>query len=1265
MYLKNLQMIGFKSFVDKTSIEFLPGVLAIVGPNGCGKSNILDAIRWVLGEQSAKALRGNEMADVIFNGTDTRKSVGMAEVSLTFAECKDILKTGQLAGMETNFEEVTMTRRVFRDGNSDYLINKTPCRLKDVHSLFMDTGIGRPSYSLMEQGKIDKVLSSNPEDRRTIFEEAAGITRFKVQKKEALRKLEYTEANLVRVVDIIREVKRQIGSLQRQVGKARRYQSLTEEIKHLDSQLARHEFEGIQSAIQLLEEETAKLKTKIEDLRLEAEASEGNITNLREQLAGAENQRQQVLQRQRDIQSEIERHEIHVRTNTDRIAEAHTAIQTKEQEASETRARLVGLQNQFTEIQVQLGEAREKMVRQTVDFNQSQKTLQEAEKMEHEHGNVVQRLQNTLFELEGGLGNLRNRLTTLGKHHQELDLKLQKLNGERVLASEERQKLLQRQESFQTEIKSYKITFEASRHAVTGGEDALREAEQECQIFVSKIAEDQRLLSEKTSRRDVLRQLQESYEGYSEGAQVLLRQLSEKTLGKEITASPSEVLGTLASFMEVEPRFSAAIEAGLGQALQSIIVSQCQTALDLVEQLRKRDLGCASFVIKEEIPKDISAASAHKKSPPTSLGWASEAVRGEPVILELVRSLLADMVLVSDLRQAMELHRHYPKLTWITIHGDVFDRHGILWGGSHRASPRQLISRRNEVASLDAEITQLEKHLHELSVSKGEWEGRRALARQSLGDRQSELRFQENDLTKKEAFLGAMQSELRELDSRVANTHLEIQDLERQQKENEADLAHGRQELAQIEIKRTAVQSELGVAQQQAEKIVTERHHRSTTANDLRVGHATIQQQIHHLESQFQPLENQIAEGRKFVASREAEIQTTRQRTFQWQKESTEVSHRIQTLRDSAAGINDQITKIEKEKARLESEIQATIGALREFRTRVDDLQRQLTDHEIRLTEKRGDLEHLCDRIFREYNVDLKAIPLFPLKGNGETPKLGSVSPIESRGSPFLDFSNWDEVTLRVAELRAKIQNLGPVNLEAVQEYDELEQRHTFLTREHDDLVLSKQQLLEILRKINVTTRKMFFETFEKIRQNFQSVFTELFGGGKADLILMDENDPLECGIEIVAKPPGKHLQSILLLSGGERAMTAVSLLFAIYMVKPSPFCVLDEMDAPLDESNINRFVKMLERFLVHSQFLIITHNKRTIAMADALYGVTMEERGISKVISVKFHQKNPSAGTMGSVSDDKNRIETSVPNQETSSRFLVETSSHSKSFKD
>lgn len=1238
MYLKSITLVGFKSFADKTSMEFTPGVTAIVGPNGCGKSNVSDAIRWVLGEQSARALRGGEMADVIFNGTESgRKPLSLAEVSLTFADCKEVLQTGQIAGIDVNFDEVTVTRRIFRDGNSDYFINKTACRLRDVQSLFMDTGIGRSSYSIMEQGKIDKILSSHPEDRRSVFEEAAGITRYKSQKREALRKLEYTEANMTRLSDTIREVKRQINSLQRQASKARRYQALSAEMRHLDTQLARRRYEEMQAACEEAQRALDEARDGLVKGRVEIESGEQAVAALRARAEEAETRRQAVLQKRRDLEVQVERCEERVRSTRERSAEARATIEAAERECGEARTRLAETRAHEAGIRQRLDSLKAERDRRQADGAKARTDLEAALVREREQEALIQKCQDEALTAEGELINLRNQEAGLERQRQELALAAQKLAADRSAAIEQQRGILQRQDALQSEIAAFKQTFESSRHALSGGEEALREADQKCASLAAEVSELQAAVSERRSRREVLRQLHDTYEGYSEGARALLAGHYAE-VGEEVRRS---ILGTLADLIEVEPRYSVAIEAGLGQGLQAIVLSEAGAALRLVEALQRRNLGRATFAIKEEEEGLGGVPMVPRLRPEGALCWASDAVQCKPLVYSLVRNLLADMVIVPDVQTALDLHRKDPGLTLVTVEGDVLDHHGILCAGSAKALPLQVLGRRNEIVALDAETGEREARLRDLSAQKGEWEGRRAAARQSLGDRQTELRARETDLSGKLLLLNTLQAEVRDIESRLAAADLAAKEMDQRRTDNAAEQDRIRSAASSAAERQALAKQALASARSVLEEASVASRRHQVAVTDLQVAMATTVEQLSGCDGEIRLLERRASETDQFLQARQAAIRDSQQKLVQWEGDIAETENRAASLKVSLGGIGEEEAAAEREKRGAAEQIETAAEKLREARERVELVQNKLTDLEVRLTERRTEAAHLVERIQREHSVDLAAISLLALKGAGAPPpeppspveepapaaEGASAEPPPSAVAAYtppedLPFESWEAVAARVEEVRAKLQSIGPVSLEAVQEYQEQEDRHRFLTQQFDDLSASKENLTALIRKINVETRRMFGETFEKIRANFQQVFSDLFGGGKADLALVDSDDPLECGIDIMARPPGKQLQSISLLSGGERTMTAVSLLFAIYMVKPSPFCVLDEMDAPLDESNIGRFTGMLQRFLKQSQFLIITHNKRTIGMADALYGVTMEERGVSKLVSVRFRTR-------------------------------------------
>lgn len=1209
MYLKQLQMIGFKSFPEKTSLEFISGVTAIVGPNGCGKSNVCDAIRWVLGEQSAKALRGGEMADVIFNGADSRKPLSMAEVSLTFSGCKDVLKTGALANLDVNFDEVTVSRRIFRDGHGEYLINKTPCRLKDVHSLFMDTGIGRSSYSIMEQGKIDMILSSRPEDRRAIFEEAAGITKYKSQKKEALRKLEYTEANLLRVGDILQEVKRQMNSLHRQANKARRYQEMMQELSRLDTTLARHDYDQLTAEIRKLEGEQQSLLTRIEDARLEIHAAEGGIHEQRSLLEKAENEIQNTIREQSDVQGQIDRDQDRIAVHLERIREAEASISLAEKESAGIREEHQRSNAELQKLLEHLRTANETLAASQASLDAVQHELAESERAHRAQVELRNELQGRLLDCDSNLANLRSQLASLEKQKKQAAERRKELEQDQVRWLHKQEEQKHRIESMNGEILSFQTAFSQNKDTVQGTEENLRKARHEVRQLQADLVESQKFLAEKSSRLEVLRQLEAAYEGYSEGAQAVIRKLSEK--GSAEAGAPNELsrmVGTLASLIDVDPKYALAIEAALGTALEVIIVRQNDDAMELLRQLRQENLGRASFALPFSLP-----TPQQYDLPLGGLIFASHAIKPAPEVEALTRHLLGDTVIVESLEKALQLRATHPSFAFVTLDGEIVSEMGIVTGGSHTAASFNLLERRNEIHALEQEVRHLEDGVSDLSRRKGEWEARLNLFEQSLDTKRDEARSSEVMLAEKNGELKRLQNESGEISSRIDIILREMTGLDQQAAHDQASIE---QLLGEID---TESETRDGLSDRMKELdrniAVQEREveARRLSAGDARVEFGKKQEFLAGLETQKSTLEQQVAGLDQNLSNRLAQVRDLRGRIVQWNGEIAACQERIRGKEASRDAIEARRKTLVEEKQAMVAKIEEQERSVEDLRQKLENLQAEGHQIDLRISKQKIECDNLVQRIFSQYHVDLRGTP-------------PSVEQAATEPEP-----NWEEIQARVVELRSKLEAAGPVNLEAVKEYDELQERHSFINKEFEDLNKAKGDLHEIITRINKTTKELFSETFEKVKTNFQQVFGELFGGGKANLLLLDETDPLECGIEIVAKPPGKQLTNISLLSGGEKTMTAVALLFAIYMVKPSPFCVLDEMDAPLDESNIGRFIKMLQRFLHQSQFLLITHNKKTIAIADVIYGVTMEEPGVSKPVSVKFtsdeeHQRRQQA---------------------------------------
>lgn len=1212
MYLKNLTVLGFKSFADKTTLNFLPGVTCIVGPNGCGKSNVSDSIRWVLGEQSAKALRGGEMADVIFNGTDARKPLGMAEVSLTIGGCDE--EHLRAAGVEVNYNEVTITRRVFRDGGSEYFINRTPCRLKDIQQLFMGTGMGRASYSIMAQGNITQILSSRPEDRRLVFEEAAGITKFKSQKKEALRKLEYTEQNLLRVADLIKEVKRQIGSLQRQAGKARRYKQLMMELQHLDTQLARHQFDVLQGEIRAREEQAEQLRNDLETCAEALLRREDELAQLRARLSELEHEISLAQQKGMELKAEIERHENRIQFNEERIREFETQHAKALSDIAEASERQSVAETELAAVQERLAASNAALAQHRHSLETRRAALQAVEDELRQRQEALRAAQSEAFASAQQLSRARNEINALDLQKQGNVVRLEKLSAEKVQLEEERRRLEERLQEFAASVEAEKLSAQTQRGTVEERQQRLREVQQELAQVVFELETRLRQQAELRARLNMLEQLVDSHEGFSAGALAALKQ-------------SQAVLGSLADRIRVPDQYIPAVETALGHYLQLVLTEQPESAHQILDDLRQNKKGrasIASLAMRNGHDADMPAGGGEADA---ELGTAViSVIDADEAVQPLIRSLLGHTRLVSDLPAATQAwHRSQGRYDFVTASGELLSRHGVFTGGytngAHKG-PASILGRKNQVAELKAQLNALQEQAAEGSRRKGALQAEQTSLQASLQQAQTELRAQEVAIATRQGEFNALQNSLRVLHQKIDTVVYEIQSLAAQEQEGGQKRAGLAAQLEQLEQRERDLQSRVAELSAGLEDLRQQRDSATAALTEAKVALATEEQLSASYAKQRGPLEQRIRELGQLAAQRRAEIGSFDQRKAQAEAEIADSRRQIERLSHEREIVNAQAADLLGQKTGMEADVAAREEDLRAERKRHGDLQTQKSALEVELAQKQMAVQNLRERIQQKYQVNLDDVrsECITITCADEGPaRVQTLTPEEMAAAGVA--TDWNAVAEQVAALQQRLDEMGPVNLVAIEEYEETEQRYKFLSTQHDDLVKAKEQLMEVINRINTQTREMFVSTFNQIRENFQLMFTEVFGGGKADLRLVDEGDVLESGIEIVARPPGKQLQSISLLSGGEQTMTAVALLFSIYQVKPSPFCVLDELDAPLDESNINRFIKVLQRFLAHSQFIIITHNKRTIGMADVLYGVTMQERGVSKVVSVKFHK--------------------------------------------
>ena len=1221
MYLKSLDIHGFKSFADKTKFEFHPnGVTGIVGPNGCGKSNVVDAIRWVLGETSAKALRGGEMSDVIFNGTDksgnsrARAALSMAEVTMTLADCEEILKV--------DFNEVAITRRVFRDGKSEFRINGSLCRLRDIHELFMDTGIGRTSYSIMEQGKIDMLLSSRPEDRRMVFEEAAGITKFKKEKKEALRKLEYTEANLLRVSDVLAEQERRMNSLKRQVAKARRYQDLAKDVQILDTHFSHHKYTLYRADLGELESSIHALEVRENELDVHLPEKELAVVAARDAAQSLESELSEIRQ------------QLNQHSNAASAAESRITFNNERQAELEARV----IQNQ-TDIM----EAQEKLLQQQSDCEEAEKMLielteriesQQAMLSEHESHAAIQRAERE--EKEGVLRSIRGEANTtqsvIAASQAKIESALSMMENSRERTnrlSADSDRLQAEHEAAILEQQRISAELESRRSKLSGYEQEQMLAEEgfqasrgELQSIKEAATEAHKDLSRTTSRLDVLRQLVESGEGFEKGTQSVLKGLDEPTFFL------NGVRGVLAGLIQVEKDYTIAVESALGDHLQAVLVTDSKYANAIIERLTDKQLGEAAIIPEDYVP--ATSLDYSRALPKGALSWAINQVKADAMIVGVIESFLGDVLIVEDLATAAVLRGDFPEVTFVTQSGELMTPAGLISGGASGGESSSVLDRQNEVRALELEVVALEKSDEEARTSLARLESTITEQRDAVDVAKERLQTARVEESTMQGQLTLANREVESAASKIASIEVERNELQAREQsslsgreELESDLASARARFDQLESEQIKLAGELEESSRRENEAVAQLQEFRTTL-------AVERQALDAAERQRSPMAARLEELHQISSRRDEEIASFKDRMQSALAENAELAETAEMNRAEANDLNELLESKAASRGELHEVIEVSEKALSELRHECTKIIEQRGREEVSSTKITLRLESLTEGAMERHQVDLKffrpdAHTLLGCLRERSKSYEGNLANREAE-LPGESGPNWELVDQIVTDLKRKVDAMGPVNVDAIEEYEELEDLHNNLRNQHDDLVNSKVELIAVIEKINTETMKRFSETFTQVAMNFKEMFKVLFGEkAQANLVLMNPDEPLESGIDIIAKPPGKKLQSISLLSGGERSMTAVALLFSIFQIKPSPFCVLDELDAPLDESNINRFLKVLDKFIDKSQFIIVTHSKRTMNRADVIYGVTMEDFGVSKPVGMRLTSESES----------------------------------------
>ena len=1183
MKLKTLEVIGFKSFVDRLQVSFPGGITTIVGPNGCGKSNVVDAVLWAIGERSAKHLRGKLMEDVIFNGTDGRKPLGMAEVSLTFSN-----EDGSAPEAYEQYTEITVTRRLYRSGESEYLINKVPCRLRDITDLFLDTGIGVNGYSIVEQGRVERLISANPQDRRFLIEEAGGIAKYKERKRLALMKMEATQQNLLRIQDIIAEVKRQIVTLERQVKRAEEYKAIRKEVKEIEIRFALLEYgelsekgEAARGYLKALRDRELEISAK--DAQKEALIESMRLSGMEEEekLRGLQQETFELGRKIQKMESEIEffhREKGGLQKQEDQFIEE---IRESLLAWRGTRRERWRMEQSKKELEEGSRENEEILKELETLFNDFRTTHQELlEELEAEKVELI----DTLTQLT----SLKNRLTHLEERKEDLQ---KRIHSNLKESEEVRTRLTQLEEAFSEKVKERELNlsiqsiYQEEKIRWERELEGLKEIFHQRQIERSNLEE---TLRQDRSRYLSLKELQENYEGYEKGVRsILLRKREEQEKWKGI-------LGAVADILEPDPRYEIPLEAVLGQRLQYLIVEGEKEGVEAMAFLKTESLGRGSFISKWVHRIGIENQISREEGKPVPLLHFVKVREGFTSVAEF---LIGDVGVVERWDDAI----HWMKKdggfgTLVTLEGDVLEGPGVMSGGS-RDQGLSLLERRREIRNLEQRVKETEeecrkaydeeerlrKEIHEKGI---QLEGRR----KEIQDKEIELLHQERDLD-------GLKKETSQFHQRMEVIQFEQKQLE----EEDEDLKKEKKEVsAQMESEETAKKEREGKVQSLKKKVeevgegtedlggtITEKKVLLASVGEKKKG---LETQIYNLSETQRSLKEQISKKVKGVRECRVEGISLREKILQYERE---LGESLEKYRWSEGALSAQKEKVET----LSNEWREVEASSKYLRRELEEVRQKIHEEEILYSEVQLKLSHLQESMKERYGTTLST----------------------SIGASPEDFPK-EEMSKRLAELKSALEGFGEVNLMAIEEYQELKQRHDFLSEQQADLHQALDTLRKVILRINRTTTKRFLETFHLVNEKFKEVFSRLFKGGQASLILLEEQDPATTGIDIIAQPPGKKLQNIDLLSGGEKALVATALLFGLFMIKPTPFCLLDEVDAPLDDANINRFIELVKEFSKTSQFVIITHNKNTMEASNTLYGITMETPGVSKIVSVRLN---------------------------------------------
>lgn len=1177
MYLKNIEVHGFKSFAQKINFEFHNGITGIVGPNGSGKSNVGDAVRWVLGEQSAKQLRGGNMQDVIFSGTELRKPLSFASVAITLDNSDHKLPV--------EFNEVTVTRRLYRSGESEYLINGSNCRLKDIQEMFYDTGIGKEGYSIIGQGQIDKILSGKPEDRRELFDEAAGIVKFKRRKNTTIKKLDEERQNLVRVTDILTELTRQLEPLEKQSETAKIYLAKREELRELDVNLFLLDYEHTGKLLEELEEKLQNTESELEETKEAYEQTKVEYERLEQELEELNSRLEELKERQQQNALTRQQHEGQIQVLEEQILagkqnSAH--YRNRLETLGEELQKRTSDKERFSEEKEEL---RDKLARQRQRLKEETEHLENIQAEASACAAAVEDGKNEIIEI------LNSRATTKGKV-QRFDAMMEQLDIRKAAVSQRILHLKTEEEELASERKKAQSRYDSVTHSIDSMNAECIRLDGEIQKLQDKLKEQSRQMEigqtayhREASRLESLKNITERYDGYGNSIRRVMEQKSREP----------GIKGVVADIIHVQKDYEVAIETALGGSIQNIVTDNEQTAKRMIEFLKKNRFGRATFLPLSNISARGGISQREVLRETGVIGTADTLVKADPEYNSLVQYLLGRVLVVDHIDHAIVIGKKYRhSLRMVTIEGESLSPGGSMTGGAFKNNSN-LLGRRREIEELENSVGILKKELQELQASIGDNRSRRNVLRDAIADFQEKLRQQYVDQNTARMNLEQMDEKTANIQKNYHQIDREKEELRRQAGEIRADHSTIAKELEESQRDEKELETFIETKQKELEDWRAEEASKQKELEQIRLDEAGLSQQEHYLQENLIRLLGEMEAFQRESRELEEKLKISIEETQRKQEG-------IQNLKDAV----DACSSLDQELQRQRDEKQARKEAKNTSHKAFFEKREQLSERTSLLDKECFRLKSQAEKIEEQRETQISYMW-----------EEYEITPNNALTYQKEELTDRQEMKKDISRIKDEIRKLGSVNVNAIEDYKELLERHTFLSGQYEDLVQAEKTLESIIQELDEGMRRQFAEKFHDIQREFDKAFKELFGGGKGTLELSEDEDILEAGIKIISQPPGKKLQNMMQLSGGEKALTAIALLFAIQNLKPSPFCLLDEIEAALDDSNVGRFASYLRKLTKNTQFIIITHRRGTMNAADRLYGITMQEKGVSTLVSV------------------------------------------------